>query len=112
MSTSSPDGRDIEVNVVSSPESGSRNNSPEPNFRLITPSITCFPVIKTTSDDDEDDKNDRNVAKVQQKSSANSTNFSISSILSRTEPAVKKNGLFHNAGQTILENNDSAMLSR
>ncbi|KAH0808437.1 hypothetical protein MTP99_017280 [Tenebrio molitor] len=110
--------RDIEVNVVSSPESSSRNGSPEPeNFRLInhiaTPNITCFPVIKTSDDEKTDNKD---LSKVQQKSSGASTNFSISSILSRTEPTVKKNG-FLATGQSILEsgianNADSAMLSR
>lgn len=111
--------RDIEVNVVSSPESSSRNGSPEPeNFRIINhlsqPNITCFPVIKTTSDDEKNDNKD--LSKVQQKNSGSSTNFSISSILSRTEPAVKKNGFFA-TGQNVLDasvanSTDSAMLSR
>lgn len=109
--------RDIEVNVVSSPESSSRNGSPEPeNFRLINhispPNITCFPVIKTSDDEKTDNKD---LSKVQ-KSSGASTNFSISSILSRTEPSAKKNGFFA-TGQGILDggvtnNTDSAMLSR
>lgn len=117
------DIRDEEVNVVSSPESSSRNASPEPegyNNRLAgsiqTPSITCFPVIKTSGDEASDGK-DKGLGA--QKITGSSTNFSISSILSRTEPTAKKNGFvgIQNAGQGFLDvgiagNADSAMLSR
>lgn len=115
--TSSPN-RDIEVNVVSSPESTSRNNSPEPDFRIIShPSsiTTCFPVTKTSETEERDAK----ATATQQKAIGGSTNFSISSILSRTEPAAKKNGFMSGAsgGQNLLEGsiaagNENAVLSR
>lgn len=135
--SSSSDIRDVEVNVVSSPESNtSRNNSPEPtdNYRIINhlptaANITCFPVIKTTTTAAGDDDNnsgstkcDKDTAKghqTTQKSSGASTNFSISSILSRSEPTVKKNNFVgvQTGQQNVLEaaintSNDSAMLSR
>lgn len=125
--SSSSDVRDVEVNVVSSPESNnSRNNSPEPdNFRIINhlpaSNITCFPVIKTADNEDNSGKCDKDSSKGQttQKSSGASTNFSINSILSRSEPTAKKNSFVGAQGgqQNILEaainsNNDSAMLSR
>lgn len=125
--SSSSDIRDVEVNVVSSPESNtSRNNSPEPdNFRLINhlpaSNITCFPVIKTGDNDDNSGKCDKDSSKGQttQKTSGASTNFSISSILSRSEPSAKKNSFVsvQSGQQNVLEaaissNNDSAMLSR
>lgn len=113
--------RDIEVNVVSSPESTSRNTSPEPNdtySRIVNHSssiTTCFPVIKTSEDEEKDGK----ASATQQKTSGGSTNFSISSILSRSEPTAKKNGFMSNAssGQGLLEGgfatgSDSAVLSR
>lgn len=119
--------REIEVNVVSSPESTSRNNSPEPDsYRLINhsaPNITCFPLIKTSEDDKIKDK-DNIVVKATtatQKSAGGSTNFSISSILSRTEPTAKKLSVGVNnnyagvqSGQNILEASsaDNAVLSR
>ncbi|XP_045473911.1 homeobox protein Hmx [Harmonia axyridis] len=101
--------REIEVNVVSSPES-SRNASPEPdNFRLInqlaTSNITCFPVIKSGEKTDDKDG-------VKQKGSSGSTNFSISSILSRTEPALKKNGFFPGVERSLAADADGSMLSR
>lgn len=113
--------RDVEVNVVSSPESNSRNASPEPNDaynRLINRSssiTTCFPVIKTSEDEEKDAK-----ATATQKNSGGTTNFSISSILSRTEPTAKKNGFMSGAsgGQGLLESagfgggTDNAVLSR
>lgn len=116
--TSSPN-RDIEVNVVSSPESTSRNNSPEPDsFRIINhpPSITtCYPVIKTSENEEKDAK----ATATQQKSNSGSTNFSISSILSRTEPTAKKNGFISGAstGQNLLDGtlasgSENAVLSR
>lgn len=116
--TSSPN-RDIEVNVVSSPESTSRNNSPEPDsFRLINhPSsiTTCFPVIKTSENESKDAK----ATTTQQKTNSGSTNFSISSILSRTEPTAKKNGFMSgaSAGQNLLDGslsagNENVVLSR
>lgn len=109
----------IEVNVVSSPESSSRNTSPEPEtFRNIT---TCFPVIKTTDGDDKQDSKEtpsKNTST--QKNSGGSTNFSISSILSRSEPTVKKNGylgLQTTGSHSVLEaglagNAENTMLSR
>ncbi|KAG5888829.1 hypothetical protein JTB14_000102 [Gonioctena quinquepunctata] len=113
--------RETEINVVSSPESTSRNTSPEPdNYRLLNhPSIsTCYPVIKTSEDDDV--RTDRNKPSATQKTSGGSTNFSISSILSRSEPTAKKNGFMsgERGGQGMLENagftggSDSAVLSR
>lgn len=116
--TSSPN-RDIEVNVVSSPESTSRNNSPEPDsFRIIShPSsmTTCFPITKTSETEERDAK----ATATQQKTNGGSTNFSISSILSRTEPTAKKNGFMSGAsgGQSFLEGsiaagNENAVLSR
>lgn len=113
--------RDVEVNVVSSPESTSRNNSPEPDaYRLLSHGsgvTTCFPVIKTSEDDERADKDAK--ATASQKTSSGSTNFSISSILSRTEPTAKKNGFLPGVqnGQSILESglaagSDSAVLSR
>lgn len=127
--------REIEVNVVSSPESTSRNNSPEPDsYRLInhsTPNITCFPLIKTSSDDGDKIKDKDNIVvgkatTATQKSAGGSTNFSISSILSRTEPTAKKLnsvGVNNNysgvqSGHNILETGlsttttDNAVLSR
>lgn len=121
--------REIEVNVVSSPESSSRNASPEPdsyrlmNNRLTPPNtITCYPLIKTNEDAD---KNKNCVETVKptatSKTGSTSTNFSISSILSRSEPSAKKNGYLGvpaAATQNILETamgagcTDSAMLSR
>lgn len=137
MSTSS-DVRDIEVNVVSSPESSSRNASPEPDsYRIINrhspsqTSISCYPIIKTSDDDvvvrDNNDKNnsDNNIIisspTLKTSSCSGSTNFSISSILSRNEPVAKKNCFqigVQNATQNILESaigagcTDTAMLSR
>lgn len=126
MSTSS-DIRDIEVNVVSSPESNSRSGSPEPDsFRILkhvsSSNITCFPVIKTNDDDKEtkDNNNTQNKGTTSQKNCGGSTNFSISSILSRSEPTAKKNGFLgvQTTGQTLLDSSgisptpDSAMLSR
>ncbi|KAL3268731.1 hypothetical protein HHI36_007833 [Cryptolaemus montrouzieri] len=107
--------RDIEVNVVSSPES-SRNPSPEPeNFRLInqlaSSNITCFPVIKTSEGEKTVDK-DISKNGSNQKSSSGSTNFSISSILSRTEPSLKKNGLFPGIDRTLSPEVENNMLSR
>ncbi|KAJ8982420.1 hypothetical protein NQ317_007768 [Molorchus minor] len=113
--------RDIEVNVVSSPESTSRNSSPEPeNYRLISHGssvTTCFPVIKTSEDDEKSDKDTK--ATPPAKGSGGSTNFSISSILSRSEPTAKKNGFMSGAhsGQNAVEaglppGSDSAVLSR
>lgn len=119
---SSPDRQEIEVNVVSSPESSSRNASPEPenfrNFHHHAQNITCFPVIKTNSiSDDEKSDNTKEAAAKAQKTSGASTNFSISSILSRAEPTVvKKNGLL--PANSFLDTtglgngHDSAMLSR
>lgn len=126
MSTSS-DIRDIEVNVVSSPESNSRSGSPEPDsFRILkhvsSSNITCFPVIKTNDDDKESkdsSNNSQSKGTTSQKNCGGSTNFSISSILSRSEPTAKKNGFLgvHASGQTLLDSGishtpDSAMLSR
>lgn len=124
---SNSDAREIEVNVVSSPESSSRNNSPEPeSYRLmnrLSPpnSITCYPLIKT-GDDAEKSKGCETVKPTAtSKSGGSSTNFSISSILSRSEPSAKKNGFVGvqtSATQNILESamgagcTDSAMLSR
>lgn len=117
--------REIEVNVVSSPESSSRNNSPEPpeNYRLMNrlspPNITCYPLIKTS--DDGENKNCETVKPTPtSKTGSTSTNFSISSILSRSEPSAKKNGFMgvQTPPQNILETAmgagcaDSAMLSR
>lgn len=113
--------RDVEVNVVSSPESTSRNESPEPDgYRLLghgSGITTCFPVIKTGEEDERGDKDAK--ATTTQKTSSGSTNFSISSILSRTEPTAKKNGFLPGVpnGQNILETglsagSDSAVLSR
>ncbi|CAG9822262.1 unnamed protein product [Phaedon cochleariae] len=102
--------RDADINVVSSPESTSRNCSPEPDFRS---KITCFPVLKASDEDDV--RTDRDSKASGQKSSGGSTNFSISSILSRSDPAAKKNGFLTGGG---LENAglsagaDSAVLSR
>nr|CAH7721559.1 unnamed protein product [Callosobruchus chinensis] len=69
---SSP-SRDLEVNVVSSP---SRSNSPV---------VTCYPVIKAHSVNSEDEDKDTSTKSTPstQKTSGGSTNFSISSILSR-----------------------------
>lgn len=119
MSTSSELRGDVEVNVVSSPESSSRNASPEPdNYRIInritTPTITCFPVIKT-SEDDKSNPKDVSKANVAQKTTGSSTNFSISSILSRTESSPKKNGypaLPAGIDPSVISSPDSAMLSR
>lgn len=110
--------RDIEVNVVSSPESSnSRNNSPEPDFgRMVVNHhvTTCFPVIRTSDDDEKNDKDSKITAT--QKNSGSSTNFSISSILSREEPAAKKSGFIGGLanGQGVLDptNPNSSMLSR
>lgn len=119
--SSQSDLREVEVNVVSSPESSSRNGSPEPeNYRIInrisTPSITCFPVIKTNEDEKTNTK-DVPKATATQKTTGSSTNFSISSILSRTEPSPKKNGYPSVQTGNVLEtainsSPDSAMLSR
>lgn len=119
--SSESDVREIEVNVVSSPESSSRNCSPEPEHyriinRMTTPSITCFPVIKTNEDEKTNTK-DVPKATATPKTPGSSTNFSISSILSRNEPATKKNGYPASQTGTILESTinatpDSAMLSR
>ncbi|KAF5292482.1 hypothetical protein FQA39_LY14029 [Lamprigera yunnana] len=119
--SSESDLREVEVNVVSSPECSSRNGSPEPeNYRIInrmsTPNITCFPVIKTSEDDTSNSK-DAPKATSTQKTSGSSTNFSISSILSRNEPASKKNGYLNSPTGNILEtainsSAESAMLSR
>lgn len=108
----------IEVNVVSSPESSSRNTSPEPeNFR----NITCFPVIKTNDCEKQERKETSSPPKntATQKTSGSSTNFSISSILSRSEPTVKKNGFLgvHSGAQGVLETGlagsaENSMLSR
>lgn len=108
----------IEVNVVSSPESSSRNTSPEPeNFR----NITCFPVIKTGDGVDKEESNKETLSKntSTQKTSGGSTNFSISSILSRSEPTAKKNGFLgvQTGSHSVLEsgfagNGDNSMLSR
>lgn len=109
--------RDIEVNVVSSPESSnSRNHSPEPDFgRMVNHHVTtCFPVIRTSDDDEKPDR-DAKVTSTQ-KISGNSTNFSISSILSRDEPAEKKTEFTaHSAnGQSVVEstNPNGTMLTR
>lgn len=121
MSSSSPELRDVEVNVVSSPESSrSRNASPEPpHYRFAGRGITCFPVIKTG--EEEEDKvaspQEETRATATAKTPGASTNFSISSILSRTEPAAgaKKNCFGGGAtGGGGLEAGvaDSAMLSR
>lgn len=125
---SQSDAREIEVNVVSSPDDSSRNNSPEPDYRLVNhmaPSntITCFPLIKTGEDENIKTNSDNVKATPTSKTAGTSTNFSISSILSRTEPSAKKNGFLGSgvpAGtpQNILESAmatncpDSAMLSR
>ncbi|XP_019867246.1 homeobox protein Hmx [Aethina tumida] len=109
--------RDIEVNVVSSPESSSRNNSPEPDgYRILNrgQNITCFPVIKTSDDEEKNEKELSSKSSATQKSSGASTNFSISSILSRNEPSARKNGF---AGQNVIDNglsatSDNAVLSR
>ncbi|KAL1491853.1 hypothetical protein ABEB36_012388 [Hypothenemus hampei] len=112
----------VEVNVVSSPESSaSRNNSPEPDFgsRMVVNNhqvTTCFPVIRTNSDDEDKIEKDPKII-TSQKISGSSTNFSISSILSRDEPISKKTdftaNFLHN-GHSILDpsNPNSAMLSR
>ncbi|XP_066252989.1 homeobox protein HMX3 [Euwallacea similis] len=110
--------RDIEVNVVSSPDSSnSRNNSPEPDFgRMVNHHVTtCFPVIRTSDDEEKSDKDPKITAT--QKISGSSTNFSISSILSREEPTSKKADFSANPlanGQSILDpiNPNSSMLSR
>ncbi|ENN70311.1 hypothetical protein HUJ04_001946 [Dendroctonus ponderosae] len=109
--------RDIEVNVVSSPESSnSRNHSPEPDFgRMVNHHVTtCFPVIRTSDDDDKHDR-DAKVTSTQ-KISGNSTNFSISSILSRDEPVEKKTEFTaHLAnGQSVVDstNPNGTMLTR
>lgn len=102
---------------MSSPESGSGNASPEPAepYRLVNATgITCFPVIKTADDDE------RKSPPTQKTTTGGSTNFSISSILSRSEPTGKRNGLLAglpNVGQNVLDvgaggNSDTAMLSR
>lgn len=118
--------REIEVNVVSSPESSSRNASPEPDYRLmnrLSPpnSITCYPLIKTSEDADKSKNCEMVKPTPTSKTSGSSTNFSISSILSRSEPTAKKNGYLGAqapATQNILESamgtgcTDSAMLSR
>ncbi|XP_018325862.1 homeobox protein HMX3 [Agrilus planipennis] len=128
---------DIEVSVVSSPESNSRNVSPEPspeNYRYMNgggsggvggggvggiasgPTITCFPLIKTA--EDEPSGGVKEVVKNTGKTTGSSTNFSISSILSRTEPNTKKTTLTEiHTEQGPIESNkisqsDSAMLSR
>jgi len=113
----SSSGRDIEVNVVSSPESNSRNNSPEPDFgRMVNHHVTtCFPVIRTSDDEDKHEKESKITAT--QKISGSSTNFSISSILSRDEPVSKRFDLSTNSltnGQSILDTTtaNSTMLSR
>ncbi|KAJ8920149.1 hypothetical protein NQ315_011808 [Exocentrus adspersus] len=120
--------REVEVNVVSSPEESgaSRNGSPEPTdgYRLLGHAsgiTTCFPVIKTGAGSEEDEAKEAKPTTTQ-KSSGGSTNFSISSILSRQEPAAKKNGFLHQAavhnGQNALEatglvaGSDNAVLSR
>lgn len=105
--------QEVEVNVVSSPES-SRIGTPEPDA-FHAPAMTCFPVIKTGDDEKGDGK-----GAATQKTSSGSTNFSISSILSRTEPTGKKNGLLGLQGANqngVLDvgiggSGDSAMLSR
>lgn len=115
--------QEVEVNVVSSPESSSRNGSPEPDsfrvFKHVPPgNITCFPLIKTSSDDDKSDGKASPKATATQKSSGSTTNFSISSILSKSENSPKKNGYL--GGQSfpvaldaaITAGSDSAMLSR
>ncbi|XP_050310242.1 homeobox protein Hmx-like [Anthonomus grandis grandis] len=103
--------REIEVNVVSSPESSnSRNHSPEPpDFRHVT---TCFPVIRTSDDDEKDCANRE--AKMVTGSTQQKTNFSISSILSRDEPTIKGNKQLIGNGQGMLEvgGPNSAMLSK
>ncbi|KAK5644917.1 hypothetical protein RI129_006217 [Pyrocoelia pectoralis] len=119
--SSESDLREIEVNVVSSPECSSRNGSPEPeSYRIInrmsTPNKTCFPVIKTNEDESANTK-DVSKATTTQKTSGTSTNFSISSILSRNEPSNKKNGYPTSPTGNILDSAinsspDSAMLSR
>lgn len=106
----------IEVNVVSSPESSSRNTSPEPdNFR----NITCFPVIKTSDKHHEETNETPPKSTATQKTTGSSTNFSISSILSRSEPTAKKNGFLgvHASAQGVLETGlagspENSMLSR
>lgn len=105
--------QEVEVSVVSSPES-SRIGTPEPDS-YHAPAMTCFPLIKTGEDEKSDGK-----GAATQKTSSGSTNFSISSILSRTEPSGKKNGLLGLPGANqngVLDvgiggSGDSAMLSR
>ncbi|XP_057651817.1 homeobox protein Hmx [Diorhabda carinulata] len=107
--------REAEINVVSSPESTSRNNSPEPDtYRLINHSSgLSYPVIKTSEDDERTDKDNK-------KGVGGSTNFSISSILSRADPTIKKNGglLSGVQGGNVLEGSgigsgpDGGVLSR
>lgn len=128
---SQSDVREIEVNVVSSPDDSSRNNSPEPdNYRIVnhmpaTNTITCFPLIKTNEDNESlktNSSSDTVKATPTSKTAGTSTNFSISSILSRTEPTAKKNGYLGmqtgGAPQNILESamvtncQESTMLSR
>ncbi|CAH1099952.1 unnamed protein product [Psylliodes chrysocephalus] len=112
FSMSSPN-RDPEINVVSSPESSSRNGSPEPDtYRLINHNQhNSYPVIKTSDDDERTDKD------AKAKSVGGSTNFSISSILSRADPTVKKNGFMGVQGGGVMETGiggaaDSGVLSR
>lgn len=127
MDSPTSEAREIEVNVVSSPESSSRNASPEPeNYRLVnrlTPpnTITCYPLIKTSEDTDKNKNCETKSTPTSKTVSSGSTNFSISSILSRSEPSPKKNGYMTvptGTAQNILESamgascTDSAMLSR
>ncbi|XP_017781521.1 PREDICTED: homeobox protein HMX3-like [Nicrophorus vespilloides] len=118
--------KEIEVNVVSSPESTSRTGSPEPDFRIInhvagaaTPTLTCYPVIKQTVEDDQKSDQKDNTKGTQPKNTGASTNFSISSILSRAEPVAKKNGFLgiqathqQTLEAAITNSTDNAMLSR
>ncbi|XP_050499129.1 homeobox protein Hmx [Diabrotica virgifera virgifera] len=106
--------REAEINVVSSPDSSSRN-SPEPDtYRLINHnSNISYPVIKTSEDEERTEKDTK-------KCVGGSTNFSISSILSRADPTVKKNGGFMSGvpGGNVLEASgigggaDNGVLSR
>ncbi|KAF7267857.1 hypothetical protein GWI33_018939 [Rhynchophorus ferrugineus] len=114
---SSP-AREIEVNVVSSPESTSRSGSPERGSYGAAEhrgSVTCFPAIRSLGN--EDDKTEKEPAKITatQKTTGGSTNFSISSILSRNEPPTRKNNFLATpTGQGLLDptNPNNAMLSR
>ncbi|XP_030758765.1 homeobox protein HMX3 [Sitophilus oryzae] len=108
--------REIEVNVVSSPESSSRTGSPMLAEHRLGGTVTCYSAagVRNVGDEDDEKRDERETGKIT--ATQKSTNFSISSILSRTEPPTRK-GVFLGSttpGQGLLDpaGTNNAMLSR